>query len=501
MKALGRGAASLLATALAAATLAGGAAAAPVVGFADDATKFADDGGAQLFGTLHEVGAVENRVAVYWDPADPTTIQQQDFLDRMLPVAAANGVQIVFSVYPRSPLTFATDTDTRVAQFAAYLHLLAVTYPQVRTYEVLNEPNEAYFFAPQHGPDGEVISAEVAYKVLAAGYDALKSVDPSISVAGLGLSPAANDRTSTSPIRFLTALGQAYRASGRQTPIMDELDVHIYPDDASRQDENTHYAWPQIGPGDFDRVKQAVWDAFAGTGQPVFQEAGQQGPFLKLRIGEIGWQVGVLPSLASQYVEAENVKVTDETRQARIYAALVRRFGCDPSVSAIDFFHLIDDRDLIHYQSALLRVDGTPRPAFDAVRDAIRQPCARTTPWAHATTVLSPRATLDTGRKPNGTAALKLTVSAGEDADVTVAILKTQGRLTPAQADQALASGLRGVTVLGSGKSFIKGGGRMPVNFSGALAPGTYVIAVRMTAAASDRRSTTAVSQAFVIAG
>ena len=497
---MGRGITALLAVASVAAALAGGAAAAPVVVFADDATKFSDDGGAQLFGALREAGAAENRVAIYWDPADPTTIQQKDFLDRMLPAADANGVQIVFSVYPRSALTFTTDTDLRIDQFAAYLHLLAVTYPQVRTYEVLNEPNEAYFFAPQRAANGEIVSAQIAFRALAAAYDSLKSVDPSISVAGLGLSPAANDRTSTSPVRFLNALGQAYRASGRRAPIMDELDVHIYPDDASRQDENSHYAWPQIGPGDFDRVKQAVWDAFGGTGQPVFEEPGGSGPFLKLRIGEIGWQTGVLPSLASQYVNSENVKVTDEARQARIYAALVRRFGCDPSVSAIDFFHLIDDRDLVHYQSALLRVDGSPRPAFDAVRDAIQQPCTRPRAWSHFDEVLAARATLDTGRR-SGAGNLKLTLSAGEDVDVTVAILRTRARLTSAQADQALASGLRGVTMLGSGKTFIKGGGRIPVNFSGGLPPGTYVIAIRMTATANQHRSTTAVSPTFVVAG
>jgi hypothetical protein len=369
----------------------------------------------------------------------------------------------------------------------------------VRTYEVLNEPNEAFFFAPQHGPNGESLSAPIALRLLGAGYDALKSVDPTITVAGLGLSPAANDRTSTSPLRFLTALGQAYRASGRKTPIMDELDVHIYPDNGARQDENTHYGWPQIGPGDFDRLKQAVWDAFSGTGQPVFQEAGASGPFLKLRIGEIGWQVATLPALRSQYVGDENVQVTDEARQARIYAALVRRFGCDPSVSAIDFFHLIDDRDLVHYQSALLRVDGSPRQAFDAVRDAIAQPCTPTKPWAHSNVVLAPRASLDTGRSPNGTSSLKLTLSAGEDVDVTVAVLKTPMRLTPAQAEQAMAGGLREVTVLGTGKTFIKGGGRIPVNFSGGLPKGTYVIVVRMTATANQGRSTTAVSQAFTI--
>ena len=39
---------------------------------------------------------------------------------------------------------------------AEYLKLLTARYPQVRTYEVLNEPNEVYFFAPQHGPNGEI---------------------------------------------------------------------------------------------------------------------------------------------------------------------------------------------------------------------------------------------------------------------------------------------------------------------------------------------------------
>ena len=211
--------------------------------------KFSDDGGTQLFGKLREAGAVENRVAVYWDPADPTTIQQQDFLDRMMPAADAGGVHIVFSVYPRGAQTFTTDTDMRIGQFAAYLKLLAARYPQVRTYEVLNEPNEAYFFAPQHGPNGEILSAPIALRVLAAAYDSLKSADPSITVAGLGLSPAANDKTSTSPVRFLNALGAAYRLSGRKTPIMDELDVQIYPDNAARQDENTHYAAGRHPPG------------------------------------------------------------------------------------------------------------------------------------------------------------------------------------------------------------------------------------------------------------
>jgi hypothetical protein len=97
-EAVGRGTASILATLAVALIVAAGAAGAPRVGFADDATKYSDDGGAQLFGKLRGVGAVENRVAVYWDPAQPETIQEQDFLDRMLPVAAKQILLIVFSV-------------------------------------------------------------------------------------------------------------------------------------------------------------------------------------------------------------------------------------------------------------------------------------------------------------------------------------------------------------------------------------------------------------------
>jgi hypothetical protein len=53
------------------------------VGFACDATKYG--GGAQLFDKLKAVEATESRVAVFWDPTQPDTIQEKPFLDRMLP--------------------------------------------------------------------------------------------------------------------------------------------------------------------------------------------------------------------------------------------------------------------------------------------------------------------------------------------------------------------------------------------------------------------------------
>ena len=112
---------------------------------------------------------------------------------------------------------------------------------------------------------------------LTAGYDRLKAVDPGITVVGLGLSPDGNGITSTAPVRFIKALGDAYRASGRRKPIMDELAFHVHPRDSRTFDEKTHFRWPNVGPADLNRLKQAVWDAFHGTAQPIFVEAGGGG--------------------------------------------------------------------------------------------------------------------------------------------------------------------------------------------------------------------------------
>src|ERR1700704_5930222 len=78
----------------------GVAAAGPQIGFAEDATKYADDGGAKLFDEMNKLKTTTNRVAVFWNADAPSTIQDQAFLDRMIPVAKAHHIQIVFAIYP-----------------------------------------------------------------------------------------------------------------------------------------------------------------------------------------------------------------------------------------------------------------------------------------------------------------------------------------------------------------------------------------------------------------
>jgi hypothetical protein len=420
------------------ATVAGGSmrATPPIIGVADDAPKYADDGGAALWAELAGLGMREDRISVDFDPSEPRTIQEKAFLDRSISKAAAAGIDVVFSVYPHLPRALAGNTDARVAAFGSYLALLARTYPDVRKFIVLNEPNEGYFFAPQFRKRQNV-SARIALMALATGYDRLKAVDPGITVVGLGLSPDGNGITSTAPVRFIKALGDAYRASGRRRPIMDELAFHVHPRDSRTFDEKTHFQWPNVGPADLNRLKQAVWDAFHGTAQPTFDESGGGGASgqtqpkaLRFDLAEVAIQVRILPSLASEYTYSENVPVADEARQAKGYVSLLRYFACDPAVADVLLFLLIDQQDLRRYQSGLLRIDGSTRPSFDAVRGTIPQlgNCSPRRRWRHTERVIGARVVFgnQTSVRASQTV-LGVSVTAGEDATAKGGLFSVKG--------------------------------------------------------------------------
>ena len=77
-------------------------------GFADDAGKYADDGGAAYFNDLKAAGGTENRITVLWDPKRPDAILEESFLDRGVPVATDKGIRVVFHVFPISPTSLSS---------------------------------------------------------------------------------------------------------------------------------------------------------------------------------------------------------------------------------------------------------------------------------------------------------------------------------------------------------------------------------------------------------
>jgi hypothetical protein len=349
-------------------------AAATTFGVADDAGKYADDGGVGFFSMLRDLGMSENRIAVFWDPANPTTIVDQEFLDRSVPEAFRRGVEVMLAIYPLKARGL-VDTPNGVALFAQYAASVARRYPQVRKIICLNEGNQPRFHQPQFDGAGNGVSGAVQERAMAACYDALKGVDPGIDVIAFGLSPRGNDdfdaetNVSHSPIRFLKEVGDAYRASGRIRPIADDLSIHCYPN-KNTDAPTVGYAWPKVGCVNLDRIKQAWWDAFHGTAQPLFQESGG-GPFVRIFVDEVGYQAHIAPAKAGLYSGSENVPLIDEATQASYYSQLVGLMACDPNVALLNFFHAVDERSLAAWQSGFVLPDGTPRVSYSAVKAAI----------------------------------------------------------------------------------------------------------------------------------
>ncbi|TML11266.1 MAG: hypothetical protein E6G31_11660 [Actinobacteria bacterium] len=384
----------MLACVLGALLVAPAAAADIRVGAADDHPKASPEIAGEFYEAMKDVGLTENRITLLWDSAHPMTIESQDNLAAAIQDAQADGVRITLDIYP-SRAKALTESRVAPARFANFVALVARTFPTVKDFIVGNEPNKSRFWQPQFNANHTRAACAAYEPVLAASYDALKSVDRSITVIGVGLGPRGTDNPvargnlSISPARCLADMGRVYRRSRRTKPIMDALSYHAYPN-ASTDKLETGYAWPNAGIPDLARVKQAVWDAFHRTGQPTFEEAGMPyGPArtLKLRLNEVGWQVAIPPASRGAYYGKESVVTTDEGTQAAIYGNLIPLLACDPAVESVLFFNLVDEANLDRWQSGLMRADWTRRPSYGIVKGAIvagQTRCAgRRVAWRH----------------------------------------------------------------------------------------------------------------------
>jgi hypothetical protein len=305
--------------------------AAPAInwGVADDASKYADDGGQWFYGQLKGANLTENRWTLSWDPANPTAITELPFFQRSAPMAQAAGIHVVLALYGRP----ATAHDP--AGFCAWAAQVATTAKQwgIHDFIVWNEPNTALYWSPQDS------SAPAQYEALLAQcYDTIHAADSQARVVGFGLSPRSNGPSQTAPIPFIAGVAAAYKASGRQAPIMDQMSVHPYPNPNSPTDSPDvgYAATNNYGVSNLDRVKQAIYDGFKGTKQPTTVDG------LTLRIDELGWQSDT--TKYSQYYNKENVAVVSEQQQADYIKTTVQKyFACDPSVTDVELFLLADE--------------------------------------------------------------------------------------------------------------------------------------------------------------
>ncbi len=503
-------------------TLAALCAAAPAiadltVGAADDGGRLSTDGGAWFVDQMREVGLQENRVTIGWDPEQPTTIRERAGLDQYVPRATAAGIKVVFLISPTRARALA-GSRTAANQFVNFVVEVARTYPQVTEIAVGNEPNQPRFWQPQFSFTGKSLACGSYERVLAQAYDALKAVNRDITVLGVSLSPRGNDNAlaavnaSTSPVRCIRDLGLAYRASGRKRPIMDQLAFHPHPN-SYRDSYLVGYRWPNAGTSNLGRIKQAFWDAFHGTGQPIFAERGRPVskaglPPLTVRLNEVGWQVAIPPASQGAYYGVESVpRLADERFQADTYAALVPYYACDASVHSMLYYGLVDEPDLDRWQAGLIRADRSRRPSFTTVRSALSRGLTkckgRPKTWKHTIKVVGATARFGERRRSATDKNWSFSASAEESSIVTGVMYRLPGRRMSATLRKRLlaAVGRRRTpkpvfSLRAKARAHLGTFVRFPRR---RVAAGSYVFAIRLRAEMNPARQASLISKPFPV--
>ena len=274
------------------------------------------------------------RVTSYWTPGlTRPTDDELRVLRNVGDAALVNGVRVYVTVMsPGSRTTPLTDEER--AEFASYAAAIVRSAPSLEHVIVGNEPNLNRFWLPQFGLDGTSAAPAAYLALLAQTYDALKAVSPEIRVYGGALSPRGSDRPggsrpTHSPTGFIRELGAAYRASGRDRPVMDAFVIHPYADNSSQSPATAHPNSTTIGVADYGKLVALLGEAFDGTAQP--------GSELPIFYGEFGVESVIPTGKASLYTGTEptTTKPVSESTQAAYYEEALALAFCQPTVGGM----------------------------------------------------------------------------------------------------------------------------------------------------------------------
>jgi fibronectin type 3 domain-containing protein len=342
-------------------------------GFTEDIPK---DIGSDAVAPAAELGAKAFRITLMWSPGQTQlTAEDTAKLDRA--VGAAAGMRVVLAVYADTA-SKAPQTAAARDEYCGYVRNVLSRYSSVRDVVVWNEPNKSFFWSPQSG-------APAAYQALVARcWDVLHGAFAGVNVIGPVLSPIGFDNSgSISPGAFIRELGEAYRASGRQRPILDTIGHHSYGMDAAERPWRRHIQSKWISHGDWNKLMYNLWLAFDGTAQPIPGEGSTTIWYL-----ESGSQTSIDAGKEGAYTGTENVQVVpdyaggepdspapSETSDApdQYTQALdaIRLAYCQPYVATIFNFLLFDEPRLEGWQSAPFWADRTRKDSYPAFAQAI----------------------------------------------------------------------------------------------------------------------------------
>ena len=310
------------------------------------------------------------RITSYWTPGQSRpTDEELRTLRNVSEAALRHGVRVYVTVMSPGSRTTPLTVEAR-ADFAAYAAAIVRGSPLLEHVIVGNEPNLNRFWLPQFGLDGSSAAPQDYLALLAETYDALKSASRDVVVYGGAVSPRGSDRPggtrpTHSPTKFIQELGAAYRASGRDRPVMDAFVIHPYADNSSQPPTTAHPLTTTIGVADYGKLVALLGEAFDGTAQ--------RGSDIPIFYGEFGVESVIPPGKASLYTgdEPATTRPVDEPTQAAFYEQALALSFCQPTVAGMLLFLSRDERARPTWQSGIHYVDGTPKSSKPRVTEAL----------------------------------------------------------------------------------------------------------------------------------
>lgn len=308
----------------------------PGASFYGDPAAMADD-----LDAMAESGATWVRLDLDWSWVERTRgAPDWDATDTAVGLAREAGLRVLLLVAYTPAWARPAGTDDKTpptdpADFAAFAGRAVERYGDtVDAWEVWNEPNLDSFWRPRPDPDAYA-------RLLVETTAAIRAVDADAFVLSGGLAPAADtvDGAEWEPERFLTAVAAA--------GALDDVDaVGIHP-----------YSFPALPDGG------EPWNLFGRL--PALAELAVDGAgrSLPLWLTEYGFPTGDHPRAVTEAVQAEGIVAAIVGAQATpgigplfVYADRDRDEEADPGGFGV--------RD----------VDGTPKPAWHAIHEALRCP-------------------------------------------------------------------------------------------------------------------------------
>jgi hypothetical protein len=306
------------------------------------------------------------RITQVWAPGQQElSAKDLTILENVAAAAKLDHVTVVTTIMNKGSATTPL-SDTDQADFAAYAASVVGAVPDLQTVIIGNEPNLNRYWLPQFADDGSDAAAASYESLLAKTYDAMKTESPGVTVLGGAVSPRGGDvagtiRPTHSPTVFIRDLGQAWRDSGRATPIMDGFAFHPYEDSSSvAPAAGVHPNTTTIALADYSKLVDLLGQAFGDYQMPIWYD-------------EFGVESQLPASEQPNYTGTEpaTTKPVDEATQAAYYEQAVQLAFCQPNVHGLFLFHTADEKDLAAWQSGVYYVDGTPKSSLLPVKEAL----------------------------------------------------------------------------------------------------------------------------------